>query len=68
MKTKNFALTLRVEDVMEARPVAPPVRFSLAEIKQHFDEKLNGIKGQYSVVDSLLRSGNEVGGKTIPHI
>lgn len=65
MATRNLALTPRVEDVRETRPIAPPVQFSLEEIKQHFDESLSGIKGQYSVADSLLQSGNEVGGKTI---
>ena len=65
MATRNLALTSRVEDVRELRPVALPIQFSLEEIKQHFDESLEGIKGQYSVADLLLQGGNEVGGKTI---
>ena len=65
MATRNLALASRVEDVRELRPVALPIQFSLEEIKQHFDESLEGIKGQYSVADLLLQGGNEVGGKTI---
>ena len=65
MATRNLALTSRVEDVRELRPVALPIQFSLEEIKQHFDESLEGIKGQYSVADLLLQGGNERGGKTI---
>ena len=48
MATRNLALTSRVEDVRELRPVALPIQFSLEEIKQHSDESLEGIKGQYS--------------------
>lgn len=65
MATRNLDLIPRVEDVREARPVALPVQFSLEEIKQHFDDSLNGIKGQYLVADLLIQNGNEVGGKTI---
>ena len=65
MATRNLALTSRVEDVRELRPVALPIQFSLEEIKQHFDESLEGIKEQYSVADLLLQGGNERGGKTI---
>ena len=63
MATRNLDLFSRVEDVREARPVALPVQFSLEEIKQHFDDSLNGIKGQYLVADLLIQNGNEVGGK-----
>lgn len=62
MATRNLDLIPRVEDVREARPVALPVQFSLEEIKQHFDDSLNGIKGQYLVADLLIQNGNEVGG------
>jgi hypothetical protein len=65
MAGRNISLTPRTEGVREARPIAPPVQFSLAEIKQHFDDSLDGVKGQYAVADSLLAGGNEVGCKTI---
>lgn len=65
MAGRNLSLTPRAEEVREVRPIAPPVQFSLAEIKQHFDESLDGVKGQYGVADSLLADGNEAGCKTI---
>lgn len=65
MAGRNLSLTPRAEEVREVRPIAPPVQFSLAEIKQHFDESLDGVKGQYAVADSLLADGNEAGCKTI---
>lgn len=65
MVGRNLSLTPRTEKVRESRPIVPPIQFSLAEIKQHFDESLNGIKGQYAVADSLLANGNEAGCKTI---
>lgn len=65
MAGRNLSLTPRAEEIREVRPIAPPVQFSLAEIKQHFDESLNGVKSQYAVADSLLADGNEAGCKTI---
>ena len=65
MAGRNLSLIPRVEDVRESRPIAPPVQFSLEEIKQHFEEGLDGIKGQYMVADTLLNNGNEAGCKTI---
>lgn len=47
MAGRNLSLTPRAEEVREVQPIAPPVHFSLAEIKQHFDESLDGVKGQY---------------------
>lgn len=65
MAGRNLSLTPRAEEIREVRPIAPPVQFSLAEIKQHFDESLNGVKSQYAVADSLLADGNEAGCKMI---
>ena len=65
MAERDLSLSPRMEAVREARPIAPPVQFSLDEIKQHFEESLTGIKDQYAVADSLLHSGNEAGCKTI---
>lgn len=65
MAGRNLSLTPRAEEIREVRPIAPPVQFSLAEIKQHFDESLNGVKSQYAVADSLLADENEAGCKMI---
>ena len=65
MADRDLSLSPRIEAVREVRPIAPPVQFSLEEIKQHFEESLTGIKSQYAVAESLLNSGNESGCKTI---
>lgn len=65
MAERDLSLTPRVEEVRELRPIAPPIQFSLDEIKRHFSESLNGIKEQYSVADSLASSGNINGCRTI---
>ena len=65
MAGKNLSLIPRVSDVRETRPLAPPVQFSLKEIKQHFEESLDGIKGQYMVADTLLNNGKRQ--RSIPH-
>lgn len=65
MAERDLSLSPRIEAVREVRPIAPPVQFSLEEIKQHFEESLTGIKDQYAVAELLLHSGNESGCKTI---
>jgi hypothetical protein len=62
---RSLSLIPRPEEVRDVRSIAPPVQFSLTEIKRHFDDSLDGIKGQYAVADLLLADGNEVGCKTI---
>lgn len=62
---RDFSLTPRKENQREAKPILPPVQFSLAQIKQHFDESIEAIKAQYEVADSLNAEDNEVGCKTI---
>lgn len=65
MAGRVLSLTSRIEEVRESRPIAPPVQFSLEEIKQHFVDSMNGIKAQYSVADSLASNENIEGCKTI---
>lgn len=66
MATKReLSLTPRKEDLRDAKPAAVPVQFSLAEIKQHFEDSLTAIKNQYTVADSLNGNGNIDGCKMI---
>ncbi len=65
MAGRNLSLTPRVEEVRESRPIAPPIQFSLEEIKQHFSDSMEEIKNQYNVADSLAANGNINGCKTI---
>jgi hypothetical protein len=46
MTEKDLALAGRKEDVRNAVPVSSPIKFELAEIKEHFDESLAAIKKQ----------------------
>ncbi len=62
---RNLSLSPRIENQREARPVTPPVQFTLNEIKKHFDESLDSVKAQYEVADSLAAEGNTDGCKTI---
>ncbi len=62
---RDLSLIPRKENQRDAQPIAPPVQFSLEEIKQHFVDSMQSIKEQYVVADSLLVDGNENGCKTI---
>ena len=66
MSTKrDLSLSPRRENQRDARPIDPPVQFSLNEIKQHFIDSLDSVKAQYNVADTLLAEGNTDGCKTI---
>lgn len=62
---RNLSLTPRKENQREALPIAPPVQFSLSEIKQHFIDSMSTVKAQYEVADLLSAEGNLDGSKTI---
>lgn len=62
---RDLSLIPRKENQRDAQPIAPPVQFSLEEIKQHFVDSMQSVKEQYVVADSLLVDGNENGCKTI---
>lgn len=62
---RNFSLSSRNEDVREANRINPPVHFSIDEIKNHFDESLSNVKGQFDVAQSLYSADNIDGCKTI---
>lgn len=62
---RSFALSPRVENVRDVNPVVVPVQFELGEIKKHFDESLNAIISQFSVVDDLFEEGKETEAKNI---
>lgn len=42
-----------------------PVRFSISEIRKHFDDSLNAFKAQFAVADYLCADGNDDGAKMI---
>ena len=65
MGKRDLSLTPRIEDKRDKKAVLPPVHFRLPEIKQHFDESMQTIKGQYIVADNLLSEGKIDACKTI---
>lgn len=65
MASRNISLTPRAEAIRNARPVSPPVQFSLSEIKQHFIDSMTTVKAQYEVAASLESNGNIEACKTI---
>lgn len=65
MAARNISLTPRAEETRDARPVSPPVQFSLPEIKQHFIDSMTTVKAQYEVAASLESGGNIEACKTI---
>lgn len=65
MATRNLTLNVREEECREQMPVAVPVHFSPAQIKNHFVESMNGVKAQFTVADNLHINGNEEGCFTI---
>ena len=62
---RDLSLTPRKENQREAKPIEPPVQFSLDEIKQHFIESMDSVKAQFAVADSLTVDGNTDGCKTV---
>lgn len=59
MAERNLDLNERVEASRDPHRVAPPIKFELADIKDHFDQSLDRIKNQYEVADSLKQDGKE---------
>ena len=51
MASRDISLTPRVEDTRDAYPVFIPIQFSLSEIKQHFTDSMDEVKGQFAVAD-----------------
>ena len=49
MASRDISLTPRVEDTRDAYPVFIPIQFSLSEIKQHFTDSMDEVKGQFAV-------------------
>ena len=64
MGKRDLSLTPRNEETRE-RIIISPVHFPLTDIKQHFDESMQTIKGQYIVADNLLSEGKIDACKTI---
>lgn len=65
MVARDLSLSSRKENTRDATPIAPPVQFSLKEIKQHFTESMDSVKNQYVVADSLLQKDDVDASKTI---
>lgn len=65
MANRNISLTPRAEETRDARPVSPPIQFSLTEIEQHFIDSMATVTAQYEVAASLESDGNIEGCKTI---
>lgn len=66
MSRRNLSLSPREENTRESNPVSPsPLHFSLAEIKQHFDENMAELEGQFRIADSLASNGDLTGCKAI---
>ena len=65
MERRNLSLTPRNEDTREQRSVALPQHFSLEEIKQHFEEGMCFVRGQFTVANSLSESENIEGCKLV---
>lgn len=62
---RDLSLTPRKENQRDALPIAPPIQFSLEEIKHHFDESIESVKKQYEVADLLMKDSDTDGCKTI---
>lgn len=58
MVARDLTLAPRAEESRDSRLALPPVQFSLPEIRQHFNDSLETVKGQYEVADSLKLDGN----------
>lgn len=65
MAERDLSLISRAEDTVEQRPINAPVKFSLLEIKQHFDETLSSVKDQSLIADALIQEGKIEEGKTV---
>jgi hypothetical protein len=57
MANRDLSLTERNEEVRDKQQIIPVVSFSLAQIKNHFDQSVLSITNQYEVADSLLSQG-----------
>lgn len=57
MANRDLSLTERNEEVRDKQQIIPVVSFSLAQIKNHFDQSVLSITSQYEVADSLLSQG-----------
>lgn len=62
---RDLGLASRKEETREVRQVTIPLQFTLAEIKQHFEESINAVKKQYDVAQSLSDAGDLDGCKNI---
>lgn len=58
MAGRDLTLAPRAEGSRDSRPALQPVQFSLPEIRRHFNDSLDTVKGQYEVADSLKSDGN----------
>lgn len=56
MADNTFDLSGRVEGVRDPQPPVLPVHFELEEIRQHFDESMEGIQRQEDTARMLLES------------
>lgn len=57
MANRDLSLTERNEEVRDKQQIIPVVSFSLAQIKDHFEQSILSITSQYEVADSLLGQG-----------
>lgn len=55
---RDLSLRQRKESQRDSRPIAPPLQFSLGEIRQHYDDSMESIKSQFEVTDMLSQEDN----------
>lgn len=60
----NLNLTPRDEESREQRPIEI-VRFSLEEIKTHFQENMNSVMGQFIIAEEVIQAGKQEEGENI---
>lgn len=58
MAERNFTRLERREDTRDKRQTPAPIRFTLTEIKAHFDHNRSAVRAQSAVAAEMLRQGN----------
>lgn len=65
MTSRDISLAPRAENTRDAHPILLPIRFSLAEIKQHYVDSMSEVQAQLVIADDLWDAENETACKTI---
>lgn len=62
---RDFSLSSRVENTRDQHAPAPPIQFSLQQIKDHFDQSVEQIRNDFAVSDELEENGKTEEAKNV---